>query len=233
MSSTLNQIASKPIANASQKKRESQQGRSFKCCAHCKEMAPTNNKILCNGCGTAFPIKKNENSNQGRSFKCCADCDRMAGSNNQKQCKKCKSTNWVKRKASKRSSSSVKLSAKRESKQPVAKKRKTSGKNMLDDMLALLDSSTKSELSSSKATPIELLSEYELVGNDSMFDVLMADMVTAPKPLTRDSSLSISDDIFDDFVANMGANEKEFEDCTGGWLDEFLTRPSVNSSVSV
>jgi len=100
-------------------------------------------------------------------------------------------------------------------------------------MLALLDSSTKSELSSSKATPIDLLSEYELVGNDSMFDVLMADMVTAPKPLTRDSSLSISDDIFDDFVANMGANEKEFEDCTGGWLDEFLTRPSVNSSVSV
>jgi hypothetical protein len=223
-------------------------------------MAPANNKILCNGCGTAFPIKKNENSNQGRSFKCCADCDRMAGSNNQKQCKKCKSTNWVKRQAPKRSYSSVKRSAKRESKQPVAKKRKTSGKNMLDDMLALLDSSTKSELSSSKATSIDLLSEYELVGNDSMFDELMADMVTAPKPLTRDSSLTISDDIFDDFVANMvtapkpltrdssltisddifddfvanmGADEKELEDCTGGWLDEFLTRPSVNSSISV
>jgi hypothetical protein len=205
-------------------------------------MAPTNNKILCNGCGTAFPIKKNENSKQGRSFKCCADCDRMAGSNNQKQCKKCKSTNWVKRQAPKRSYSSVKRSAKRESKQrsakreskqPVAKKRKTSGKNMLDDMLALLDSSTKSELSSSKATSIDLLSEYELVGNDSMFDELMADMVTAPKPLTRDSSLTISDDIFDDFVANMGADEKELEDCTGGWLDEFLTRPSVNSSISV
>ncbi len=225
MISTLNQIASKPGANASSMKRATKQGRSFKCCGHCGKMAPTNNKIICDGCDTAFPIKKNANSKQGRSFKRCGECDEMAGSNNQIKCKKCASANWVKRQTLKRS-------VKRVLKQPVVKKRKTSGKNVLDDMLALLDSTPNNEPSTTKVTPNDLFSDYEPVDEDSMFSELMTDMATAPKPLTRDSSLTIGDDIFDEFIGDMDADTSEFEHDTS-WFDNFFASPSVDGSVSV
>lgn len=231
------QIHSKPLSNASSMKRESKQGRSFKCCAHCGKMAPANNKKFCDGCGTAFPIKINANSKQGRSFKCCADCDHMAGSNNQKKCKKCGSTNWAKSKSQKRKTSSVKRSTNNAGTPPAAKKRKKSGKNMFDDMLSLLDSPPKNEPAVAKATPLDLFNGYELSDDNSMFDEMMSELASAPKSLTRESSLTMNDDMFNDFISEMDAeaNAEEFEDdiLSMDWLDDIMPKPKLERGISV
>ena len=127
MRATSCQMASKPVANASLVKGESNQGRSFKCCDHCGLMAPCNNKKKCNGCATLFLVPENKNSKQGKSFKCCGDCGNMAGSNNQTACKYCTRTNWVK-KTKKNTSKRKSPTLRKSSPGHVNKKRKISDK---------------------------------------------------------------------------------------------------------
>ena len=209
MISTSNQIASKTGKtgiNASTKKRTSRQGRSFKCCDNCGDMAPANNKKICDGCRNAFPIKKNESSLQGRSFKLCGECGDMAGSNNQIKCKGCSSTNWALRQAVKRPGKRKAVGANNLPKKPV-KKRKTSGKNMLDDILVLLKDPP------SKQAPSPKDAENDGLGALDALDFLepsenMLDDAAPSENMLDDATPSenMLDDAFDDLMSSMAAD---------------------------
>lgn len=121
---------------------------------------------------------------------------------------------------------------------------------MLDDMLALLDSpspsapsATKTPSVLTKSPSLDLLSDYNLVGEDNVFDELMADLstssatLTSPKSLTRNSSLTLDDDMFSVFANELDAevNAQEFEDdiLSMGWLDDILENQSSKEDISV
>lgn len=254
MISTLNQIASKPGANASSMKRASKQGYSFKCCAHCGEMAPANNKKICDECGTAFPIKKNESSKQGRSFKCCGDCGKMAGSNNQIKCKGCSSTNWAKRQAVKRPPKRKAVAENNKAKQKKSvKKRKTSGKNMLDEMLVLLKRDPPSKQASSPDVendgfdglgvldflePSEDAIDFLEPSEDAMFADLMSSMSADVDPSAIGNSYCQSptdDAMFDDFMKEMGLStteQVENEISSDDWMDNMFSDMGTSEMIN-
>lgn len=247
MISTLNQIASKPGANASSTKRATKQGRSFKCCDQCGEMAPANNKKICNGCGTAFPIKKNESSKQGRSFKCCGDCGKMAGSNNQIMCKGCSSTNWALRQAVKRPTKRKAVVENNKVKQKKSvKKRKTSGKNMLDEMLVLLKQDPPSKQAPSRVENvgfdaldvIDFLEPSENMLNDTMFDDLISSMAADvdPSAIGNSRCQSPADDaMFDDFMKEMGfstVEEVENGISSDEWIDNVFSEMGTSEMIN-
>ena len=249
MISTLNQIASKPGANASLVKRASKQGRSFKCCDHCGDMAPANNKKICDGCGTAFPIKKNESSKQGRSFKCCGDCGKMAGSNNQLKCKGCSSTNWAKRQAVKRPAKrKASVENNKANQKKATKKRKTSGKNMLDDILVLLKKYPPSKQAPSHKDAendgldaldvLDFLEPSENMLYDAMFDDLMSSMAADvdPSAVGNSKCQSPTDDaVFDEFLQEIGLStteDVETELSSDEWMDNVFSEMGTSDMIN-
>jgi len=211
-------------------------------------MAPANNKKICDECGTAFPIKKNENSKQGRSFKCCGDCGKMAGSNNQIKCKGCSSTNWAKRQAVKRPPKRKAVAENNKAKQKKSvKKRKTSGKNMLDEMLVLLKRDPPSKQASSPDVEndgfdglgvLDFLEPSENMLNDTMFDDLMSSMAADVDPSAIGNSRCESptdDAMFDDFMKEMGlstVDDVETELSSDDWMDNMFSEMGTSEMIN-
>jgi len=196
-------------------------------------------------------MKKNESSKQGRSFKCCGDCGKMAGSNNQIKCKACSSTNWAKRQAVKRPAKrkAVTENNKVEQKKSV-KKRKTSGKNMLDEMLVLLKRNPPSkQASSSKDADAEKdgfdaldVLDFLEPSEDVIFDDLMSPMSADVDPSVVGNSYCQSptdDAMFDNFLQEIGLSTTEQVEneisSSDDWMDNMFSDISEmgTSNISV